>query len=134
MSICLYVRIFTIHSYSLRRESLFEYPISWRFVRDMCYGMYHVVYIDSRDVLRAYNRKVLTETGSRTQGLSFNVLALYQLSYLDRLLFWYLNSWFILITRASCGACRLQGGMVHVCKLIQADVEDLTMTPKIIKF
>ena len=30
-----------------------------------------------------YNRKVLTETGSRTTGLSFNVRSLYQLSYLN---------------------------------------------------
>ena len=50
-----------------------------------------------------YNRKVLTETGSRTIGLSFNVPALYQLSYLGRLLFCYLNSGFILLTRMSSG-------------------------------
>ena len=30
-----------------------------------------------------YNRKVLTETGSRSTDLSFNVQVLYQLSYLD---------------------------------------------------
>ena len=30
-----------------------------------------------------YSRKVLTGTGSRTTGLSFNVQELYQLSYLD---------------------------------------------------
>ena len=30
-----------------------------------------------------YSRKVLTETGGRTTGLSFNVRLLYQLSYLD---------------------------------------------------
>ena len=29
------------------------------------------------------NRKVLTETGSRTTGLSFNIRSLYQLSYLN---------------------------------------------------
>ena len=44
------------------------------------------------------NRKVLTDTGSRIQGLSFNVRALYQLSYLDRLPFCCLNSGFVLIT------------------------------------
>ena len=59
-----------------------------------------------------YNRKVLPETRSRTRGLSFNIRARYQLSYLDRLLFCYLNSEFILITRAShvCVGCVVQGG------------------------
>ena len=50
-----------------------------------------------------YNRKVLSETGSRTTGLAFNVRALYQLSYLDRLIFCYLNLEVVLITRALYG-------------------------------
>ena len=55
----------------------------------------------------------MIETGSRTQDLSFNVRALYHFSYLDRILFCYLNSGFILITRASyvcMGRCVVQGG------------------------
>ena len=50
-----------------------------------------------------YSRKVLTETRRRTTGLSFNVRVLYQLSYLDRLLIWYLNLKVVLITRALFG-------------------------------
>ena len=70
----------------------------------------------------AYNRKVLTETGNRTQGLSFNDRALYQLSYFDRLLFCYLNSGFILINRVQYGVfvrCA-QRWAVHVCRSLQA--------------
>ena len=55
--------------------------------------------------LRLCNRKVLTKTGSRTQGLSFNVRALYQLSYFDRLILCHLISGFIPITQASYGVC-----------------------------
>ena len=55
------------------------------------------------------NNKVLTETGSRTQGLSFNVQSLYQPSYLDRLLFCYLNSEFIPTTRVWHCVCGVRG-------------------------
>ena len=42
-----------------------------------------------------YSRKVWTGTWSQTQGLLFNVRALYQLSYPDRIQFCYVNSGFI---------------------------------------
>ena len=45
-----------------------------------------------------YNRKVLTETGSRTTGLSFNVRSLYQ-----SLLFCYLDLEVALTTQALYG-------------------------------
>ena len=52
-----------------------------------------------------YSRKVLTETGSRTTGLSFNVQVLYQLSYLNLyILLYYLDLKVALITRALYGA------------------------------
>ena len=46
---------------------------------DYVYSHKHVITIENVQ----YNRKVLTETGSRTTGLLFNVQVLYQLSYHD---------------------------------------------------
>ena len=57
-----------------------------------------------------YNRKVLTETGSRTTGLSFNVRVLYQLSYFDLLLFCYLDLEVVLINRAFYGVFNAMRG------------------------
>ena len=63
------------------------------------------------------NNKVLTETGSRTQGLSFNVQSLYQPSYLDRLLICYLNSEFIPTTRVSHCVCGVRDA--GWCRVVQ---------------
>ena len=67
--------------------------------------VYIVVYCVAIHDLHLFSiaEKFLTETGSRTTGLSFNVRVLYQLSYPDCLLFCYLNLEVVLITRALYG-------------------------------
>ena len=52
-------------------------------------------------VYTCYSRKVLTETGSQTHGLSFNVRAFCH--YLNRKQFCNVNSEIVLIALVSCG-------------------------------
>ena len=88
------------------------HPASWMYIHpNIISPMYEHGFTPLLQATSYYTRNVLTETGSRTTGLSFNVRLLHQLSYLNlHVLFCYLNLEVALTTRALYEVFSCMGG------------------------